>query len=584
MSQPSGDWKRVARTVAIISAPLIAIAGFFVFRSWYPLIPRSIRRTGAEVFLRALLFTYAALWILGVPGTLLLIWALVRNRQRGRKRPALAKGLVLCASMLLCLIFLETSATLWRSWRRRSPALPTQFPAKPADVVRIVVIGSSSALGEPYRPWLSVGQIVTWQLQQQQPNRRFEVEILAKLGASLEDMHLALRGLKTRPDAVIIYSGHNEFVSRFEEERDPYLNEEPGAWPLSMLYRASLRSPFCRLVYATTSKNRLDDAPPLRNRHRLIDPPVCGPSEYAEIRDDFARRLEAIVAYCEQIGALPILISPPSNEGGFEPSRSVVPVGTSLADRERLATRFGAARDSERDPASAASEYRAIVHDFPDFAEAHFRLARMLERLNEWADADRQYTLARDLDGLPIRLTTDFQSIYHQVAARHSCVLIDGPAELKRASPHGVLDDHLIQDAHHPNLNGTILLAAAVLRELNTRRLLGANGRAPAPAPALDPQDCARHFGLDAQKWAAICDRTRVHFERTAGYRFDPTERRRKAEAYAAAAKRLAGGESPEALGLLGPGSTGPANPPNHRASATTAGSTSASIGSDRLR
>ncbi len=373
---------------------------------------------------------------------------------------------------------------------------------------------------------------------------------------------------------MIIYSGHNEFVARFEEERDPYLNEEPGAWPLRVLYRASLRSPFCRLVYATTSKNRLDEAPPLRNRHRLIDPPVCGPSEYAEIREDFARRLEQIVVYCERIGALPILIVPPSNEGGFEPSRSVVPVGTSVAARERLEAAFSAARRGENDPARAARDYRAIVREFPGFAEAHFRLARMLERMGEWADADGHFTQARDLDGLPMRLTSDFQGIYHEVASRHRCVLIDGPAEMKRASPHGILDDHLIQDAHHPNLNGTIVLADALLRELHANRLLGANGS----PPALDAESCARHFALEAQKWATICDRTRVHFERTAGYRFDPTERQRKADAYGAAAKRLAAGETPEALGLLGPGSAGPANQSDQRASAATTGSPRGSV------
>ena len=90
-------------------------------------------------------------------------------------------------------------------------------------------------------------------------------------------------------------------------------------------YRASLSSPFCRLAYEIISKNRLDRPPPLAGRHQLIDPPLCSPSEAAEILADFRRRLEAIVAYCDQIGALPILIVPPANEAGYEPSRSTLP-------------------------------------------------------------------------------------------------------------------------------------------------------------------------------------------------------------------------------------------------------------------
>ena len=77
----------------------------------------------------------------------------------------------------------------------RFPALPTTFEASPPDEYRIVVLGGSSALGEPYRPWLSVGQIVAWQLQQAIPDRRFECEILAWLGDSLEKQHQKLAGL-----------------------------------------------------------------------------------------------------------------------------------------------------------------------------------------------------------------------------------------------------------------------------------------------------------------------------------------------------------------------------------------------------
>jgi hypothetical protein len=546
---------RVVRAVTALAAILVVFAGLAVSRAWYPLIPRPIRRAAAEAFLRVLLFGYAAIWIVGVLGTALLAALLASSRRRnGPKQPLMAKGFLLCASLLFCLLALETSATLWRAWIHRMPALPTQFLAKANADVHIVVIGSSSALGEPYRPWLSVGQVVAWQLQEAQPKRRFEVEILAKLGASLEDQHLALRGLKTHPDAIIIYSGHNEFVARFEEERDPYLDEEPVFAPFAACYRASLRSPFCRLVYATISKNRLDEAPPLRNRHQLIDPPISAPSEYAEIRDDFARRLEVIVAYCEQIGTIPILIVPPSNEGGFEPSRSVVPVGTSFANRKRLVEQFEKARGAEANPQDAITTYRKLVAEFPGFAEAHFRLARLLESAGESAEASKHYVLARDLDGLPIRLVSDFQEIYRQIAARHECVLIDGPAVLRAVSPHGIVDDHLIQDAHHPNLNGTIVLAEAVLRELHAKRLLGAKGE----AKPLDPKTCAEHFRMDAQNWATVCDRTRVHFERTARYRYDPAERESKAAAYAEAARRSAAGEPAEALGLAGAGSAGP--------------------------
>ncbi len=124
------------------------------------------------------------------------------------------------------------------------------------------------------------------------------------------------------------------------------------------VYRATLISPFCRLVYEVISKNRLDSPPPLSGRHQLIDPPLCSPSESAEILADFSRRLEVIVSYCEQIGALPILIIPPANEAGYEPSRSTVPPSVSANERRRLVDEFEVARNFESsDPARSVTGY-----------------------------------------------------------------------------------------------------------------------------------------------------------------------------------------------------------------------------------
>jgi hypothetical protein len=257
---------------------------------------------------------------------------------------------------------------------------------------------------------------------------------------------------------------------------------------------------------------------------------------------------------------LPILIAPPSNEGGFEPSRSVVPATWSTSERASFEAEFQRARQAEVDPAKAMRLYRGLLNRHHRFAEAHFRYARMLERTEDWPMAMLHYVRARDCDGLPIRCPSDFLSVIGEVAARHDCILIDGPAEFRAASPHLIVDDHLIQDAHHPNLNGTVLLAQLVLREIFQRSALSTSG----PAPSVSPAECAAHFGLDAEKWAAVCDRTSVHFRRTAGYRYDPTERLAKADAYAAAAKALARGESPESLGLIGPEAAGPFHRSDH--------------------
>src|SRR5262249_49914475 len=141
---------------------------------------------------------------------------------------------------------------------------------------------------------------------------------------------------------------------------------------------------------------------PMAGRHQLIDPPLCSPSEAADILADFRRRLEAIVGYCGRIGAVPIVIVPPANESGFEPSRSTLPAWASSEDQRWVVDTFQAARAAEaEEPGQAADGYARILEKYPPFAEAHFRLARLLERDGRPAEAGPHYLAALDHDGLP---------------------------------------------------------------------------------------------------------------------------------------------------------------------------------------
>jgi tetratricopeptide (TPR) repeat protein len=543
-----GRWLRLA-AVALPIAFLIVAA--LVLPGWVPLWPRPVRRALTETFLRGVLLTYTFLLGAGLVGLPVSLALMVRSHHRRTRRKWLGRLVALCLACLVSLGTLETGAAVLRGWLHRFPVLRTAFPQNKPGEYRILVLGESSALGEPYRPWLSVGQIVAWQLQKALPTRRFTVDILAYLGDSLEQQHLKLRTIQNRPDAMIIYSGHNEFAARFEENRDAPSIEEPRLRPVEAAYRLSLRSPFCRLVYELVSKNRLDSPPSLGVRHQLIDPPLCSPSESAEILADFSARLEALVSYCERIGSVPILIIPPANEADYEPSRSTMPPSAPIEDRTWLVSTFEEARLAETtDPARSQNLYEQILTRYPSFAEAQFRLGRLLLDQKRTDKARECFSRALENDGLPIRCKAPFRDVYREVAARHPrCLLIDGRAELMQASPSGLLDDHVLEDTHHPNLKGYVALAGAVLREIEARRILDADLRLALP---LDRSECLAHFQIDADRLATACERTSVHYQRVSGYRYDPRQRLEKARRFADAARKLRTGVTPDKVGLPG--------------------------------
>jgi hypothetical protein len=560
----AGRWARWARLVVnaatiVLLFLALAIGPAWVWVWYHEYVPRWVSRGATVAFLQTLrAFCLVALVgsILGVIG---LSRALMRARRRRRPTLPLARGLALCVSTLLGLALLEAGAAVYLAWEHRLPNLPTQFPADDPDrssgELRLLMVGESSALGVPYQPWVTVAKVVAWRLEQLLPGRRVTVEVQADGGICLEQAVARLLSLKRRPNALLLFCGHNEFQARFGWSRNVayYQDENPRFLSIWNFERWNRLSSFSRLIEEALDRNRIDEPPPPGARRELVDHPSFKPAEYAFLRWDFERRLEGLARYCETIGALPILIVPPGNEGASAPNRSYALPRTAPAERAEIVRAFQAARTLEaRDPEAAEAAYRALLARQPTLAEVHYRLALLREQAGDIDDANRHFGLARDFDGMPMRCPSDFQRAFFEVAARHNAILVDGPAVLRRVSPRGVLDDHLFHDPQHPTFRGYLALADEVLRQLVARRAFGLPaGTLIAPT---DPDACARYCGLDAARWAQVCRRESFICAREAELHYDPTAALYRADAYSRAALEIAEGRSPDEVGITGLG------------------------------
>jgi lysophospholipase L1-like esterase len=473
------------------------------------------------------------------------------GRKTGR-RPWLMRCVALAASLMIAVVLAESAAGAYLAWLHRMPSLPPARSVSPnTGDVRIVVVGESSAEGVPYRDWLSVGKVVAWQLRRAIPWRMFHVEVQARPGWTLEQMHQRLVESRSRPDAVVIYAGHNEFASRFGWSSDvPYYVDEPVAIVEAAAGLAGRFLPLTRLLGEMLEKERVAALPRPRPR-TLVDVPSHTPADRSERLADFRRRLEGMVSYCERVGALPVLVIPPGNDAGFEPSRSILPPETPRAEREAFAREVAEARNLETlDAATSIQRYEVLIERQPGFAETHFRLARLLEARGDTEAAYRHYVAARDCDGHPMRCPSDFQDVFREVARRHDVVLVDGQAVFHARRPGGQLDDGLFNDAMHPSFEGHVALAEAILAGLKGRRAFGWPAR--TPAPMIDLAGCADHFDVQVATWAAACEFAASFYRTTVPIRFDTTERRAKQGRYAEALRRLTVERADE--GLVVPG------------------------------
>jgi tetratricopeptide (TPR) repeat protein len=544
------DARRCAKAVLPVSFVVVVAGACAVVPTFFNGLPHETQEQIVERFLWTVLILYWISLVPAVVGGAYLTIVVVRARRQRVNRPMAARLLLLCASTLICLVITETASSVWLAWAHRYPNLPTRFTAPAGDELQVVVIGGSSALGQPYQDWLSIGPIVAWKLQPALHGRRVVADVLAREGAMLEEMHQKLERIAHRPDVLIIFAGHNEFQARFPWDQD---GERPAGllpYALELVMQDGLHSSFFRCVNEAFDKYRVM-APPRIVKRQPIEPPIVRHAESERVLDDFGRRIEAIVSWCERIGTVPVLVIPPSNESGYEPNRSVLPASVSAAERRSFTGDWLTARSTELEPAAAMARYRELIARHPEFAEAYFRLGRLLERSGDYVEAGRDYRLAIDLDGFPQRCPTPFQNVYRRAAARHGCILIDGPAELRRLTPHGILGDAMINDGHHPALRGHVALAEAVLRELGARRTFGWS---PVAVPSIDPVECSEHFGIDDHDWAKVCSKVATFYKMTAHIRYDPSERLAKADLYDRAARQIAAGTLPDDLAIPGIG------------------------------
>jgi hypothetical protein len=568
------NWRRFGRlfVIGVLGASVVGVlltAPIWV-EATFAGVPIWLRRRIASLFLKGLLVGYFVALVAVGTATTLAFGRAHRAKRRREPRPAwVARTLAFAVVYLVSLAVVESSSAFYTVWNRELPPPPQPPPGSelvpnaeggpttPRDnSLYLVVLGESSARGEPYHPWLSVGQILGWELESIFPGREVEVDIWAEGGVPLKPNHRILfQEINRRPDAVLIYSGHNEFQARFPWQRTiPYYADDMIVHPRTAILSAlGHLTPLCRLIHDTIELHSLSTPPPPLITRELVDRPVCSRAETEQILDEFRRRLESMVAYCNRMGSVPILVIPAGNDAGFEPGRSVLSPSTRVAQRGVFATEFEKARAEEaRDPVRAAALYKTLLVQQPTFSEAHFRLARLLESRRDYEAAGRHYIAARDLDGMPMRCPSAIQAIYRDVAARHRAVLVDGQLILSGMSPTGILDGRLFHDGQHPTLTSYVALAQVALDQLKERKAFG--WPTETPAPLIDPDVCAQRAGLNSERWAAVCDRTAHFFKLLAYSRYDPTERLELTARWEKATEAVRTGTPPQDLGMPGLG------------------------------
>jgi tetratricopeptide (TPR) repeat protein len=345
---------------------------------------------------------------------------------------------------------------------------------KGLSTVRIFCLGESSTLGYPYFYNGAFPAMLKDRLETLWPEKNFEV---VNLGITAVNSYtvadFAGEIVAFKPDAIIVYCGHNEFygalgvgstesVGRIRWLIKAYLALEE--WRTFRLLRDGVNA--IREVFASSAD---------RGREATVMEGMVRNQEIALGSDAYRAAVLNFQANMEEIGKIGASNNIPvvfgtlvSNLSGLEPFISSFGANTNEGQKKECGELYEKAKRAfeagRYDEASRSLESAIRIDSLP--ARLHFLLARVKERSGGVQDALVEYKRARDLDALRFRAPSEFNSILRSVASNTHAHVAEIEHLMESRSEHGIIGNRYLLEHVHMNVDGYFLAAKAFVEAL----------------------------------------------------------------------------------------------------------------------
>ena len=313
-----------------------------------------------------------------------------------------------------------------------TPPLQLFYKLKLKNSYRIFVLGESSAAGFPYSNNASFPNILQRGLSNTFPQKNIEV-INVSMAAinSYTLLDLVDEIIEQSPDAILIYTGHNEYYGALGVGSAQSLGN--WRWLINTYLKLQYFKTFILLRdflgWAKTEFNNLfykedgtDPSATLMERIVAEQTIPYGSDLYEKGKEQFKENMEAIIQKAVDKGIKVVLSELVSNLHDQEPFISV----------------------KDKDGNSA---------------KLFFNLARKQEANVEFEKAKENYYKAKDYDALRFRAPEDLNTIIKNLANQYSLPVVPLKSYFENESPNGLIGKELMLEHLHPNKDGYFLIA-----------------------------------------------------------------------------------------------------------------------------
>jgi tetratricopeptide (TPR) repeat protein len=328
----------------------------------------------------------------------------------------------------------------------RTPIAPEEYfkKKKPKNGYRIFVMGGSTTAGWPYPRNVMFSRVLAQRLSDAFPNKYIEVintGIAAVNTFTLLDFVDEI--LAQKPDAILIYSGHNEFYGALGAGSTQSVGQ--ARW-LIKAYMALSKLKTFQLLRNLVDDTRqlLGGKSELAGQATLMSQMVgnssiaYGSETYNNARKNYEANLDEIMTRFDTAG-VPVVVS-------------------ELVSNLKDMPPFISVNDGTHLPAD-------IVYDW----------AQMLDKEGMYDMARGAYTWAKDLDGLRFRAPEEFNESIRKIAAKHHAPVVPMKNYFEKAAHNGIIGNDLMLEHLHPNTSGYMLMSDAFFHTMEQDGLIEKN-------------------------------------------------------------------------------------------------------------
>lgn len=353
---------------------------------------------------------------------------------------------------------------------RRNFFQPAQFAkVKPLSGRRIFVVGGSTVQGRPYATETAFAELLRVQLQTAWPHIEWEVVNCGGVSyAAYRVAGIVEEVLQYEPDAVVVYSGHNEFLearsyavqSSIPRSLAPWLAAgcrlRIVQWPASWFKSP----PRPRSVLSQEVDAMLDHSDGLQAFHR--------DAAYRDnVVEHFQLSLCRIADACRAADVPLVLCVPASEVLSVPPFKSAPPSAAEApaAVVQQVRQAWQRASDPQQPHEQRMAACQQVLTLDPEHAGAAYMWGRQLWQRQQYDDAAAWLLVARDQDVCPLRATSEIESRVRRVAQRYQTPLVDVPQLFAAPQQPSICQPSRFVDHVHPRVEGGHTRIAEALYE-----------------------------------------------------------------------------------------------------------------------